>query len=214
MAKRKKVGLGRRKKQNPFLLVFKIGLVFLFFFIFTITFVGKRLMEEPDGVSVSYEEAFIDEVGEKAVLLHSTYGIRPSVTIAQAILESNWGRSKLATRENNYYGIKGSNQTAYSTKEFEEDEWIEIRAEFRSYDSLLASMEDYAKLLRDGTEWDGNLYREVIEAPDYKQAAQALKEAGYATDPDYPEKVISLIETYNLQRFDTDTNENEGQASD
>ncbi|MEC6748440.1 glycoside hydrolase family 73 protein [Marinilactibacillus sp. XAAS-LB27] len=216
MAKRKTKARkrGKRNKQSPFMLLFKIGLVFLLFFVFSIAFVGKRLLDDPVGISSSREEEFIDEVGENAVILNATYGIRPSVAIAQAILESNWGRSELAQRENNYYGIKGTNETDYTTKEFEEDEWVEIRAEFRSYNTLLESMEDYAKLLKNGTEWDDSLYADVIESSNYRDAAKALKTAGYATDPDYPDKVISLIETYDLQRFDHDTNENEGQAND
>lgn len=198
-----------KKPQNPLVIALKIFFVFVIFFVFSIAFIGEKMLEEPTGLSTSYEQEFIDKVAENAVTLEANYQVRPSVTIAQAILESNWGKSELAQQENNYYGIKGNNQDAYKTKEFENNEWVEIDAEFRSYDSLMASMEDYALLLSNGTEWDENLYQEVIEAPTYQGAAKALQTAGYATDPDYPEKVISLIETYELYKYDSDTIEQE-----
>lgn len=199
----------RKKKQSPVILGMKVILVFIILFIFSIALISKKLFEEPSGVSTSYEQEFINELAENAKLIEVKYSVRPSVMIAQAILESNWGKSELAQKENNYYGIKGENPSSYTTNEFEENEWIEIDAQFRSYDSLFESMEDYAKLLQNGTEWDEDLYQEVIEAPTYKESAQALQTAGYATDPDYPEKVISVIENYELYKYDYDTIEQE-----
>lgn len=199
----------RKKKQSPVILGMKVILVFIILFIFSIALISKKLFEEPIGVSTSYEQEFINELAENAKLIEVKYSVRPSVMIAQAILESNWGKSELAQKENNYYGIKGENPSSYTTKEFEENEWIEIDAQFRSYNSLFESMEDYAKLLQNGTEWDEDLYQEVIEAPTYEESAQALQTAGYATDPDYPEKVISVIETYELYKYDYDTIEQE-----
>ncbi|GEQ34447.1 glycoside hydrolase family 73 protein [Marinilactibacillus psychrotolerans] len=202
----------RKKKQSPIILGMKIFFVCILLFIFSIALISKKLFEEPSGISTNYEQEFIHELAENAVIIEAKYHVRPSVMMAQAILESNWGKSELAQREKNYYGIKGENPSSYTTKEFEEDEWIEISAQFRSYDSLLESMEDYAKLLNNGTEWDGELYKEVIEAPNYIESAEALQTAGYATDPDYPEKVISLIETYELYKYDHDTIEQESKS--
>jgi flagellum-specific peptidoglycan hydrolase FlgJ len=157
---------------------------------------------KPTGMSMHREEVFIEKMAEEATRLNEEYGIRPSVTIAQAILESNWGQSGLAQEEQNYFGIKGGSESPqYATNEYT-DEWIEIEASFRSYDSWEESMEDYAKLLANGTAWDSELYHGVIEADHYVEAAQALQEAGYATDPDYSEKVISIVERYDLDRFD------------
>ncbi len=149
------------------------------------------------------KEAFIEEVAKHTLPLEKEYGIRPSVTIAQAILESNWGQSGLSVQDNNYFGIKGGKSSRqYATLEYEED-WVEIEASFRSYPSLQASIEDYAKLIANGTQWDSSLYRGVIDADNYKDAAYALSDAGYATDPTYPEKLIALIETYQLDQYDT-----------
>lgn len=165
----------------------------------------SQTVEEEVEVNVQEEwtkDEFIDEVASYAVPLRSTHGIRPSVTIAQAILESNWGESRLSRQENNFFGIKGqSSETAYATREYDE-EWEEVMASFRSYPSLEASVEDYADLIKNGTNWDPKLYEDVQKACTYQGAAQALYTAGYATDPSYPEKVITIIETYDLNRFD------------
>jgi len=148
------------------------------------------------------KDEFINEVARHAVPLQQSHGIRPSVAIAQAILESNWGKSSLSRQENNYFGIKGrSDGRKYATLEYEE-EWKEIHASFRSYPSLEASVRDYADLIKNGTDWNGDLYRGVQEASSYEEAARALYSAGYATDPTYPEKVIEIIEVYDLDRFD------------
>ncbi|EXJ23000.1 N-acetylmuramoyl-L-alanine amidase [Alkalibacterium sp. AK22] len=147
-------------------------------------------------------EAFIEKVASYAVPLQDSHGIWPSVTIAQAILESNWGESGLAVNESNYFGIKGSSyQPSYSTLEYEEG-WVEIQASFRSYGSMEESVKDYANLIANGTQWNADLYQPVIEADNYRQAAKALQTSGYATDPTYPEKLIDLIERYDLDRFD------------
>lgn len=144
-----------------------------------------------------------------AVPLKDTHGIVPSVTIAQAILESNWGNSSLSRQEHNYFGIKGQSENReYATLEYDE-EWIEIHASFRSYPSLEASVKDYAELIANGTAWNASLYRGVQEASTYQEAAHALYSAGYATDPTYPEKIIEIVELYELQRFDDKSYENE-----
>ncbi|MDZ7834484.1 MAG: glucosaminidase domain-containing protein [Alkalibacterium sp.] len=118
-------------------------------------------------------DEFITEVAGHAMALEDSHGITPSVTIAQAILESNWGESSLSRQENNYFGIKGkSGDQKYATREYE-DEWKEIHASFRSYPSLEASVKDYADLIaKGGTAWDSELYKGVQEASTYQEAAQ------------------------------------------
>lgn len=147
-------------------------------------------------------EEFINDVASHAVPLKESHGIKPSVAIAQAILESNWGESSLSRQEHNYYGIKGqSDNKKYATLEYDE-EWIETHASFRSYPSLEASVKDYAELIANGVAWDPALYKGVQEAATYKEAAYALYSAGYATDPTYPEKLIEIIELYELDQYD------------
>lgn len=154
---------------------------------------------------------FIEQIAGKANELQNQYGILPSISMSQAILESNWGTSGLAVQNQNYYGIKGGSsekEKQFRTKEYLEksEEWIEIDASFRKYESFEESMEDHARLLVHGTRWNPDLYRDVVEAADYEEAAHALYAAGYATDPDYPQKLISLIEQYDLQRYDRPEN--------
>lgn len=149
-------------------------------------------------------EAFIAGLVPKAKELQASHGIWPSVMLAQAALESNWGESELAQEANNLFGIKSSGEgEAYPTKEYDElHGWHEIQATFKNYDNAEQSMDDYADLIQNGTDWNPSLYHGVVDAQNYEEAAQALAQAGYATDPDYAEKLIDLINTYHLYQYD------------
>lgn len=180
----------------------KLIAVLFLTFIGTLALISQSVENELSIQDNLTKDEFINEVAGHAVPLSASHGIKPSVAIAQAILESNWGKSSLSRQENNYFGIKGSSSDRkYATLEYE-DEWKEIHASFRSYSSLEASVKDYADLIANGTEWDPALYEGVQKAATYQEAAQALYSAGYATDPTYPEKVIEIIELYELDRFD------------
>ncbi|WP_092092216.1 glycoside hydrolase family 73 protein [Pisciglobus halotolerans] len=151
------------------------------------------------------KEAFIIRLSGYAQTLQEEYDVLPSISIAQAILESNWGTSDLSVENNNYYGIKGSdpkNTVNMRTKEYVDGEWIEIEAPFRKYDDWRESMKDHALLFVNGTNWNPDQYQTVLEAEDYKEAAVALSKSGYATDPTYPDKLIHLIEQYRLYQYD------------
>lgn len=147
-------------------------------------------------------EEFIELLKPYALEAQQTHNVRPSLLIAQAALESNWGNSALSQETNNYFGIKNPKGVQYATKEYEEDEWTEVNASFKEYDSLESSVQDYASLVKNGTSWDADFYQEVNQAADYKEAAVAIQEAGYATDPNYSEKVIQIIEQYELDELD------------
>lgn len=157
---------------------------------------------DPTGLSQSYQETFIEKMVPKAQSIQTEFNVLPSIIISQAILESNWGRSELAREENNYFGIKDSRDGAlYPTQEYF-NEWITTDEPFKVYSSFEESMEDHARLLAYGTSWDPYLYTNVIEANDYQSAAFALQAAGYATDPTYSNKLIRIIEAYELYRYD------------
>lgn len=152
--------------------------------------------------SISKEE-FIEQITPIAKQAQLDYGVRPSILVAQAALESNWGNSELSQQSNNFFGIKaGKSGEKYATKEFTQDEWRTVKASFKTYDSIRDSVNDYAKLIKNGTSWNGDLYLGVIEAGDYKEAAYALQKAGYATDPSYANKLIKMIEQYDLYELD------------
>lgn len=158
--------------------------------------------ELPTGINQTFQETFIQQIVPKTKEIQEEYQILPSIIMAQAILESNWGRSDLSVNENNYFGIKDTEKGAvYATQEYT-DEWIVMDEPFKIYDSFEDSMEDHARLLANGPDWDENLYQSVIEANDYQTAAFALQEAGYATDPTYANKLIEIIERYELYQYD------------
>ena len=152
-------------------------------------------------------------------------GVLPSITAAQAILESGWGSSELAKApNNNLFGIKDSEDwngeiVTVPTQEYVNGDYITVNAAFRKYASWNDSVVDHAKFFT-STEWRKNNYRKVVNETDYRIAAQELKNAGYATDPGYAGKLISLIEAYKLYEWDEMSNnsistvENEGVVID
>lgn len=152
------------------------------------------------------KQKFIDDISPIAQKVSGETGVLPSIIIGQAILESNWGTSELAANYNNLFGVKGVEGSSQSvllpTKEFENNEWKEIMAYFRIYGSIEESVRDHSKLFVKGVSWAPNLYQSVLEAKNYQEAANALQTAGYATDPTYAQKIIDVIETYELMNYD------------
>ncbi|MGX6979786.1 glycoside hydrolase family 73 protein [Vagococcus elongatus] len=158
-------------------------------------------VQEPD----TSKEDFISELVPVAQSLRQEFGVLPSIILGQAILESDWGRSELAAKYHNLFGVKNHEEgkgVILKTKEFENNQWIEIDGNFKVYDSWADSMRDHSLLFVNGVSWDPTLYHGVLSAPDYREASLALERAGYATDPDYASKIISVIETYQLSAYD------------
>lgn len=146
---------------------------------------------------------FIIYLAPAAQKNQQAYHVLSSISLAQAILESDWGRSDLAKESNNLYGIKGGNEDPnYLTQEFNGERFITVDEPFRTYSTFEESMEDHALLLINGTTYNPQIYHEVLYASNYKEAAYALQNAGYATDPNYAGKLIGLIEEYRLHEFD------------
>ena len=149
------------------------------------------------------QKDFIAKVGALATLDMKASGVLASLTVAQAILESGWGTSALATQANALFGIKADSRWsgktyAKQTKEFVDGKEITITANFRAYDSWEHSLSDHSAFLIAGAR-----YAAVIGETDYKTACTAIHAAGYATDPGYAGKLINLIETYGLTDFDS-----------
>lgn len=149
------------------------------------------------------KKQFISSVKQGAMRGLSENRILPSLTIAQAILESAWGSSQLSQRANNLFGVKafsdwnGKRITLPTTEWYNNKKQI-INAEFRVYDSFNESIEDHSRLL------SYSRYKAVSQTTDYKKACRMVYECGYATDPDYPEKLIAIIEENMLYNFDTE----------
>ena len=128
-----------------------------------------------------------------------------STSLAQACLESNYGQSDLSQKYNNLFGVKGTNpntSAVMTTKEYVKDKWVTVKARFQIYDSYEASIRAHARLFQNGTTWNHDQYKHVLASKDYKTQAKALVTDGYATDPDYADKLINLIEQFDLEKYD------------
>ncbi|MGF2618441.1 LysM peptidoglycan-binding domain-containing protein [Rossellomorea vietnamensis] len=149
---------------------------------------------------------FIKDVAEHAVRIQKKTGVLASLQIAQAILESNWGKSGLAVKGKNLFGIKGSyngQSVTMATKEWSKSKgWYTIQAAFRKYPSYTESFQDHADLFVYGLSWDRDHYKPVVEAKNYKEACIQVQKCGYATDPSYTDKLINIIEKYDLHKYD------------
>ena len=150
-------------------------------------------------------KAFIKKIGPIAKQVDKSYDLLPSITIAQACLESNYGQSDLSQKYNNLFGVKGTNPNTsaiLTTKEYVKGKWINVKARFQIYDSYEASIRAHARLFQNGTSWNHKQYQHVLAAKDYRKQAKALVTDGYATDPNYADKLINLIEQYGLAKYD------------
>ncbi len=123
------------------------------------------------------------------------YGIPASITIAQGILESNSGKGRLSVEANNHFGIKCHEWTG--ERIFHDDDTSQEC--FRKYNDAKYSYRDHSLFLTQRQRYSA-LFK--LRKEDYKGWARELKKAGYATDSKYPEKLISLIERYELHKFD------------
>ncbi|WP_119318113.1 glycoside hydrolase family 73 protein [Companilactobacillus formosensis] len=178
--------------------------------VFVISFFGyRRYVQYQNETKVEMVQqehnSFVKKVAPYAVELGEEYGVLPSITIAQAILESDWGTSTLASQYNNYFGIKGENPDntkVLQTKEYTNGQWTTINGRFRVYSDFRESMKDHTKLLVNGTSWNPQQYRQVLQSKNYIDAAVALQTDGYATDPGYTSKIIRIIQKYNLKKYD------------
>lgn len=144
-------------------------------------------------------EQYIEMYQSTAIEHMKQYHIPASIKLAQGILESSWGNSALAFKANNHFGIKCHKDWTGET--FYQDD--DARGEcFRKYKHAEESYTDHSLFLTTRSRY-APLFE--LEITDYKGWAKGLKEAGYATNPKYPELLTNLIERYNLNRFDTVT---------
>lgn len=148
---------------------------------------------------------FIKQIAPEAEKMDRQYNVPASITIAQAILESNWGSSTLSAKYYNLFGVKSSstqNSQLLNTKEYVNGQWVVVNGRFRVYASWDQSIEAHTMLMVNGTTSDPDKYKGVTSSTSYDAAAQALQNAGYATDPDYASKLVSIIHTYHLNKYD------------
>lgn len=147
-------------------------------------------------VTTNTVDEYIDAYKDIAMVEMQRYGIPASITLAQAILESGSGKGELTLKANNHFGIKC--HTGWT------GEWVthddDLKGEcFRKYTHPNQSFEDHSLFLAKRSRY---AFLFDIPSSDYKGWAKGLKKAGYATDPKYPNKLISLIDRYNLTQYD------------
>ncbi|AUC78048.1 N-acetylmuramidase [Nonlabens sp. MB-3u-79] len=139
---------------------------------------------------------YVEDFKDVAIQEMKLYKIPASITLAQGILESGSGSGRLAVEANNHFGIKCHTGWIGGRIYHDDDEAQEC---FRTYNDASYSYRDHSLFLKDRSRYAG-LFE--LEKDDYKGWANGLREAGYATDKRYPEKLISLIERYELYQYD------------
>ncbi len=151
----------------------------------------------------SEQKNFIEMIGNAAVSFYSDYGILPSLTIAQAIVESNWGKSGLSRDCHNYFGMKWSKDSGcdykeYRTKEQKKDgNYITITARFRKYSSVAEGIKGYYQFLQ------YKRYQNLRGVTDFGKACDLIRQDGWATALKYSENLKDKIRRYNLIEYDS-----------
>ncbi|MGA9639276.1 glucosaminidase domain-containing protein [Flavobacterium sp.] len=140
--------------------------------------------------------SYIAQYKEVAMKNMKKYGIPASIILAQGILESGAGKSDLSQSANNHFGIKCNNDWLGESVKHDDDASQEC---FRKYRNPAESYDDHANFLIGKSRY-ASLFD--LSKDDYKGWAKGLRKAGYATDPRYPEKLISYIERYDLAQYD------------
>ena len=149
----------------------------------------------------AHSQNFIQSVAPGAVAGWNKYQVLPSVTVAQAILESGWGRSYLSTSAHNLFGIKGSyngHSVNMRTREVYGGHSVYINDNFRAYTNNSESVEDHGNFL-----YSNRCYHNLLGDTNYVSVANKLRQDGYATDPSYARSLIKLVQTYNLNQLDS-----------
>ena len=151
--------------------------------------------------TIAEKQAFIQKVWD-AIQGMDLQGFFPSVLIAQAALESNWGLSSLAAKHNNYFGIKAGSSWKGKTVNMKTGEVfngqnVTINSNFRAYDSLADSIKDRNALLANNSR-----YKAALTAKTPQEQVQAIKDGGYATALNYVDAVMNTVKANDLLKFD------------
>ncbi len=163
----------------------RIGIIIIFIGFLSINLFAQMTQKE-----------YIENYSSMAVKEMKRSGVPASITLSQGILESGSGNSYLATQGNNHFGIKCH---AWEGDEIYADDDA-LNECFRKYKSVADSYKDHSEFLRNNSRYH---FLFDLEITDYKAWAKGLKKAGYATSPTYAEKLIGLIEKFELYDYDT-----------
>ncbi|MCD8018161.1 MAG: glucosaminidase domain-containing protein [Clostridiales bacterium] len=159
---------------------------------------------------------FIAVMGPIAQADYHSSGVLASVTLAQAILESGWGKSELAQSANNLFGMKtslsgntwsgsvwdGSSCVTIKTSEEVNGKTVTVSAKFRKYSSIVDSVADHSAYLVNAKDGSSYRYAGLTSTTSYKKQLTIIKNGGYATSSNYVSQLTNLIEKYNLDKYD------------
>lgn len=140
-------------------------------------------------------QQYINQYKDIAIQQMQRWGIPASITLAQGLFESGAGQSRLAVKGNNHFGIKCN---GWDGRKIYQDDDTDGEC-FRAYESVYQSYEDHSRFLANGKRY-ASLFN--YETTDYRAWAKGLKAAGYATNPQYANKLIELIQLYKLYQYD------------
>ena len=166
----------------------------ILFLTFLIVFIPLHAQTE---AQQKLADAYLEKYAGFAVEEMLRSGVPASITLAQGMLESNYGRSELAVKANNHFGIQ-CHGDAWKGKRYEHMDAGELR-QFRKYKSVLESYEDHSNFLLKNKRY---AFLFELERTDYKGWARGLKKAGYAEDPEYANKLIRVVEMFGLDAYD------------
>ena len=169
--------------------------VLFYAFLLSLTLLGARKLPAQQN---STRLAYIDTYKNTAITHMQEYGIPASITLAQACLESGDGTSRLAREGNNHFGIKCHD---WKGKTIYQDDDAKNEC-FRKYNQASESFKDHAEFLRYRSRY---AFLFDLNPKDYKAWAEGLKQAGYATNPQYANLLIKIIEDYKLYQYDQTT---------
>ena len=145
---------------------------------------------------------FIAVIRNAAIASAAESGIPASFTIAEAALESAWGQSQLALQAKNLFGVKADaswhgDVLTMNTREYLKGQWVIVPARWRKYQDWQGCMDDHAAFLHGNPRYHG-----CFPAKDGPSFARAVAAAGYATDPQYADKLIAIMRAHNLALLD------------
>ena len=170
--------------------------IFVLIIIFTSSCSSLKTISDVENTVEQKINFYVKKYAPAATKNMRFFKIPASITLAQGILESGYGEGTLAKKANNHFGIKCHKEWKGKSITHDDDEKDEC---FRSYKNPLRSYRDHSLFLVDRDRYS-SLF--TLNRKDYNGWAVGLKAAGYATDPKYADKLISLIERFNLTRFD------------
>ena len=148
------------------------------------------------GLEIDNRVDYVKSYNTYAIQNMKMFKVPASITLAQGILESGSGNSELAKKSNNHFGIKCGSKWSGGKTYHDDDAKGEC---FRTYESVLESYYDHSKFLTENRRYS-DLF--LLQINDYKSWARGLSKAGYATNPNYANRLISIIEDLQLYSFD------------